>query len=151
LDRWRGRAREAGVDARVDFLGFRTDVPVILQASDLLVAPVRYEAYGLGVHEALCCGLPAIVSAASGIAERYPPSLHELLLPDPEDVSDLVVKLKRWRERESFYNQATAAFGLELRQRTWDDMAHDLPDICERTDWGLEGTYGQHVIRKPHT
>ena len=37
-----------------------------------MVHPARYEAYGLGVHEAICRGLPAIVSAGAGIAELYP-------------------------------------------------------------------------------
>ena len=37
--------------------------------------PARYEAYGLAVHEALCRGLPALVSASAGVAERYPADL----------------------------------------------------------------------------
>ncbi|MDK2408772.1 glycosyltransferase [Aphanizomenon sp. PH219] len=54
----------------INFLGFRADVPNLLRAADCLVAPTRYEAYDLGVHEALCCGLPAIVSADAGVDER---------------------------------------------------------------------------------
>jgi len=38
----------------IRFLGFRNDVRKILAASDLLVSPARYEAYGLNVHESLC-------------------------------------------------------------------------------------------------
>ena len=63
-----------GLASRICFLGFRTDVPCILAAADLMVHPARYEAYGLGVHEALCRGLPAIVSAAAGVTERIPPT-----------------------------------------------------------------------------
>jgi len=137
LDRWRAEAGAAGMKRRVDFLGFRSDVPLILGASDLLVAPTRYEAYGLGVHEALCCGLPAIVSTQSGVAERYPSTLRDLLLPDPDDVSDLVARLTRWRERESTFQEAASAFGATLRARTWDDMAREIRVLSEGLDWGL--------------
>ena len=63
LPAWRHRAGEAGIGARIRFAGFRTDVPQIMAALDALVHPARYEAYGLSVREALCRGVPAIVSA----------------------------------------------------------------------------------------
>ncbi|MBE9010109.1 glycosyltransferase family 4 protein, partial [Pseudanabaenaceae cyanobacterium LEGE 13415] len=48
---WKQRLIEAGLVDRIQFLGFRSDVPDLLRASDCLIAPTRYEAYGLGVHE----------------------------------------------------------------------------------------------------
>ena len=72
LPSWRARAVDEGLGGSIAFLGFRDDVPDVLAACDLLVSPTRYEAYGLNVQEALCTGLPAIVSAGAGIAERYP-------------------------------------------------------------------------------
>ena len=72
LPAWRQRAQAAGLGDRMRFLGFRSDVPEILAALDALVHPARYEAYGLSVHEALCRGVPAIVSASAGVAERIP-------------------------------------------------------------------------------
>jgi glycosyltransferase involved in cell wall biosynthesis len=70
LDVWRRRSAAEGLENSIRFLGFRDDVPRLVRAADLLVAPTRYEAYGLGVHEALCCGLPALVSGNAGVAER---------------------------------------------------------------------------------
>ena len=83
----------------VVFLGFRRDVPDILHACDALVSPTRYEAYGLNVHEAICCGLPAMVSALAGIAERYPKALEDLLIPDPENVQDIAERIRACEER----------------------------------------------------
>ncbi|MCE9531237.1 MAG: glycosyltransferase family 4 protein, partial [Planctomycetes bacterium] len=77
---WQARANAAGLGEQIRFLGFRTDVPDLLHAANLLVAPTRYEAYGLGVHEALCCGIPAITSASAGVAEQYPGDASDLLL-----------------------------------------------------------------------
>src|SRR2546428_102724 len=82
--RWQGMAAAHELAGRVRFLGFRTDVPDLLRAADVLIAPSRYEPYGLTVHEALCCGLPALVSAAAGVAERYPAELSDLLIPNVE-------------------------------------------------------------------
>ncbi len=135
LDRWRARCRAEELEDRVDFLGFRKDVPDLLRASDLLIAPSRYEPYGLGVHEALCCGLPAVVSSISGIAERYPQSLKDLVLPDPGDVRGLVEKLRHWRAHESALRQAARLFGETLRARTWDDMAREIHALCESVSW----------------
>ena len=97
LPAWRARAEAEGLGESIRFLGFRDDVPRVLAACDLLVSPTRYEAYGLNVQEALCCGLPAIVSAGAGVAERYPESLRPLLLPDPDDADDLARRVAAWR------------------------------------------------------
>ena len=59
---WMQQAREAGLAERIRFLGFRSDVASVLAAADVLVHPARYEPYGLGVHEAICRGVPAIVT-----------------------------------------------------------------------------------------
>jgi glycosyltransferase involved in cell wall biosynthesis len=126
LSLWQQRAVQAGLESRIQFLGFRSDVPDILRAADCLVAPTRYEAYGLGVHEALCCGLPAIVSANAGVAERYPETLKDLLLPNPDDAVDLVHKLKKWRSPQEDYQKLVFSLSEELRNYTWDDMAKNI-------------------------
>lgn len=123
---WQHRAREAKLGDRIHFLGFRKDVPNLLRAADCLVAPSRYESYGLGVQEVLCCGLPAIVSVSAGIAERYPADLHELLLLDPENIPYLIATLRHWHSHQTYYQQQTQAFAHQLRQYTWDDMAEAL-------------------------
>lgn len=126
LPAWRRRAVDAGVGARVRFLGFRTDVPRLLAASDLLLHPSRYEAYGLGVHEAICRGLPAIVSAGAGVAERFPEDLREWLLVNVEDAHELADRVHRWRWDYEGAARRVRAFSDQLRLRTWPDMAGDF-------------------------
>jgi glycosyltransferase involved in cell wall biosynthesis len=130
---WEKLTLEAGLKSRIQFLGFRSDVPDILRAADCLVAPTRYEAYGLGVHEALCCGLPAIVSATAGVAERYPETLKDLLLPNPDDAVDLVEKFKKWRSHQEDYKKLVFSLSQELRSYTWDDMAKNILAAIETT------------------
>ncbi len=129
---WRERTDRSGMERRIHFLGFRRDVPLLLRACDLLVSPVRYEAYGLNVHEALCCGIPAIVSAGAGVAERYPAELGNHLLDDPERVEELVEKLLLWRSQLELWKQRVIPLSRQLRQYTWDDMAREiLASSCE--------------------
>ncbi len=130
---WKARAEAAGLRGSIEFLGFRADVPEVLGACAALVSPTRYEAYGLNVQEALCCGLPAIVSAAAGVAERYPAALSDLLLPDPEDAADLAARLRRWREGEASGQPRPelASFSAALRDYTWDHMAGRIARTIE--------------------
>ena len=126
LELWQRRAAVAGINSRIHFLGFRTDVPDLLQAADCLVAPTRYEAYGLGVHEALCCSLPSIVSAKAGVAERYPSELQDLLIPNPENAVDLATRLQKWWCNKDHYSKLVSSLSQELRAYTWDDMAKNI-------------------------
>jgi glycosyltransferase involved in cell wall biosynthesis len=134
LPAWQARTEASGLTGRVEYLGFRRDVPDLLSACDVLVAPTRYEAYGLGVHEALCCGAPAFVSRFAGVAERYPPHLHEFLLEDPDDVQDLADRLVAWRGRLETHRAATVALAEELRQYTWDHMAEQIVQQMEAVE-----------------
>jgi glycosyltransferase involved in cell wall biosynthesis len=128
LDRWRATASRDGMD-QITFLGYRTDVPVLIAAADVMVHPARYEAYGLAVHEAVCAGVPAIVSAHAGIAERFPDALAPLLLDDPDSAADLCVRLQRWRDHADEFTKQTRAFSTTLRARSWDDMAREIADL----------------------
>lgn len=126
LASFRTRAQREGLGDRVRFLGFRSDVPEVLAACDALVAPSRYEPYGLGVHEALCSGLPAIVGVRAGVAERFTPALAPLLLDDVESASELALRLEAWRSDVDRFRGAALELSAVLRQRTWDVMADEL-------------------------
>jgi glycosyltransferase involved in cell wall biosynthesis len=130
LPGWKEKADMAGLAARIDFLGFRSDVAKVVSACELLVAAPLYEPYGLGVHEALVAEVPAIVSASSGVAERYPEALHDLLLPDPLDDADLAARIERALEAPRPY-PGLAALARELRVRTWERVAADIVAIAE--------------------
>lgn len=124
LDHFRVDAQDLG--GRVEFLGFRKDVPEILAACDGLVSPARYEAYGLNVHEALCCGLPAIVSRSAGVAERYPTELQALLIPDPPSLEGLVHCLRAWQSERQSFARDLAALATNLRENTWERMSEQF-------------------------
>lgn len=135
LSSWRSRAADDPMlTGRMEFLGFRKDVPRILAGADLLVAPTRYEAYGLGVHEALCCGVPAIVNKSAGVAERYPPQLAAFLIEDPPSESALVNCLRAWRSSRQRHTSNLVTLSEHLRSRTWDDMSEEIIASASRSE-----------------
>lgn len=123
---WQARVASAGLSERISFLGFRNDVPQLVRAADVLVAPARYEPYGLSVHEALCSGTPAIASACSGVAEKYPGELRDLLLQDEEDAGELAERVTRWLGHRQRYRGVMLGVSQSLRQWTWDHMAEAM-------------------------
>ncbi len=127
---WQNCAIADRIADRISFLGFRNDVPKVLAAADAMVHPSRYEAYGLGVHEAMCRGLPALVSANAGVAERYPENLRELLIHDPES---LVENLQHWYANRASFPARAVEYSGELRSRTWAHMAEEIRTLVENT------------------
>ena len=119
-------------------LGYRADVPDLMAAADLLVSPTRYEAYGLNVHEAICAGLPAIVSRSAGVAERYDElggevaeALRPYRLDEPRDPHALASALEHWRANLDQARQGFTPLSEHLRKRSWDDCAADLIALAD--------------------
>ncbi len=147
---WKERVAQAGLRERVTLLGFTERVNELLAASDLLVSPVRYEAFGLNVQEALAGGIPALVSASAGVAELYPSSLKDLLLKDPEDVDELIRQLLSWRGNLSYWKQRVEPLSHELRSYTWEHMARHLIEFANTPLFDdLRGVAGCSLQQSP--
>lgn len=132
IEYWTARARRAGVDVR--FTGHSRSIPDLLSAADLLVSPARYEAYGLAVHEALARGVPAMVSAAAGIAERWPDTARELVLADPTDSDELARRLAAWRRNINGWHARFAEAADVFHRYTARDMAARIVQVATAAD-----------------
>ncbi|MGY1662355.1 glycosyltransferase family 4 protein [Geodermatophilus sp. SYSU D00705] len=62
-------AERSGLHGRVEFLGFRTDVPALLAAADAFVLPSAMEQQPLVLIEALGAGKPVVATDVGGVAE----------------------------------------------------------------------------------
>jgi glycosyltransferase involved in cell wall biosynthesis len=69
LDALRRRAGELGVQDRIHWLGWRSDLPAIIAAAEMLVAPSRWEGMSNTVLEAMAGGKPVVALQSEGIAE----------------------------------------------------------------------------------
>lgn len=73
------KLQEYGVEDKVLFLGYRSDIPRLLQAADLFIFPTRSEGFPWALLEAMSYNLPIVTSNASGIPEIVENNLHGLL------------------------------------------------------------------------
>ena len=64
-------AKKLGIDSKVEFIGFREDVPKLLAESDVFCFPSRWEGLGLAVIEAAAAGLPVIATDLPALKEVF--------------------------------------------------------------------------------
>jgi glycosyltransferase involved in cell wall biosynthesis len=88
--------KSSGLSATVHFLGFRDDVPLLMQSFDLLLVPSLWEGFGLVLIEAMSAGVPCIASNVSSIPEILEDGVNGLLVP-PGNVEALVSAVERLR------------------------------------------------------
>jgi glycosyltransferase involved in cell wall biosynthesis len=83
-----GFVRDANIQDRVSFLGFRDDVPSIMKASDIFVLPAPAEPFGLVVVEAMMAGLPVVAINNGGPSEIVVVGQTGTLV-NPDDINDM--------------------------------------------------------------
>jgi len=126
LKSWQQAITDSGLNANVQIIGFTERISELIAAADLLVSPVRYEAYGLNVQEALCCGVPAIVSASAGVAEKYPSTMKELLIRNCDNAHELAFRMRNWRAQMERFRRLTVPLAGQLRSYSWRTMAEQI-------------------------
>ena len=136
---WRRAAERAGLDRNVRFLGQTSRVREVLAAADLLVSPVRYEAYGMNVHEALCRGAAVMVTRTAGVVERFDDALEASLLPPQVTSEWLEQRLREWLSDVDGWRARAQSAAARLRARSWEDMAEDIVAVSLQTTTACTG------------
>ncbi|MGC1276415.1 MAG: glycosyltransferase family 4 protein [Planctomycetaceae bacterium] len=74
----------AAMPGRAYFVGYRDDMPALMNAADLLVHPARQEPFGRVLLEAAASGLPIVATNVGGTPEMLEHGVSALLVP-PND------------------------------------------------------------------
>jgi glycosyltransferase involved in cell wall biosynthesis len=85
---------ELGLAGRVRLLGYRSDVPALLRALDVVAVPSHSEGAPLAVIEAMAAGRPIVASNVAGIPELIADEIHGLLVP-PREPSAIATAIER--------------------------------------------------------
>lgn len=94
LQRAQNLAASTGVSSRVTFLGTVSNVESVINGSDALVLPSKYESWALVGLEAMACGLPALMKPTGGIPEYLRDGLNGFYIEDrAEDIAEKVQSL----------------------------------------------------------
>lgn len=96
---------------KIELLGVRSDVPNLLGSSDLFVLPSKWEGMPMALIEAMCTGLPVIVSPVGGIIDMVQNNINGVYTSEQEnDFSSKMFMLIN---------------DVELRARLGNRAAHD--------------------------
>jgi glycosyltransferase involved in cell wall biosynthesis len=106
---------------RVEFLGFRADVPDLLLACDALVLPSSMEQQPLVVAEAMAAGKPVVATDTGGVSDMVGAPRY---LAQPGDVPGLADRL-----RALFADPDPANTGRLLAERA---QSRFTPEVCAR-------------------
>ncbi len=82
--------KEAGLIGKTQFLGFRHDIPDLLQAADIAVLPSFKEGFSIAVIETLASGTPIVATDVGGTAEAVENGKSGVIVPPQDDEAFLV-------------------------------------------------------------
>ncbi len=124
-------ANAVGMKERLRFLKPITNVENYYHAIDVFVYPARYEEFGIGVLEAMACGLPIICADSVGAAELFGKKTRKFLFSHPCDIEELAGKMTSLAEDESLRRALGEGAGGIGKTRGWDQNFSEISALYE--------------------
>ncbi|OYD91300.1 glycosyl transferase family 1 [Nostoc sp. 'Peltigera membranacea cyanobiont' 213] len=85
---------ELGLENRVKFLGFRSDIPQLMAACNLVAhTSTSPEPFGRVIVEAMLCGKPVVAAKAGGVMELVEQGLNGFLVTpgEPQELAQVII------------------------------------------------------------
>jgi glycosyltransferase involved in cell wall biosynthesis len=130
----RNRAVAMGVEDRVRFLGFRSDVPQLMQAVDVVVhTSVAPEPFGRVVVEGMLAERPLVATDAGGVVEILDSGRTGLVVP-PDDPNALAAALRHLLDHpDEARARASAGRQEALRRFSLDRLLSEITPLVSET------------------
>jgi glycosyltransferase involved in cell wall biosynthesis len=115
LARLQKEVSDLGLQKNILFLGFRQDIPQLLQLMDVFVLPSIEETFSIATLEAMALALPVVVTKCGGPQEFVEDGQSGLLVPpkDPTSLAATVLTLLKDKEFSNRISQAGRKRALE--------------------------------------
>jgi glycosyltransferase involved in cell wall biosynthesis len=92
-------------------------LPELYAGADFVVLPSMYEGFGMGVLEAMSCGVPVVCARAASLPEM---AEHAALYFDPLDTEDMADRMVTISSERETYNECRR-LGLERAKNfSWE-------------------------------
>ncbi len=115
----------------VFFLGFREDIPQILNSLDVFVLSSEHEGLGSIIMDAMACRLPVVATRVGGIPELVDHLKTGLLVPPQRPKSLAQAILKIYRDRELARRLGQKGYEVVHRKFSAESMASKAIDLYE--------------------
>jgi glycosyltransferase involved in cell wall biosynthesis len=135
----RDLADRLGITSSVRFLGFRQDVPIILDLLSVYVLPSLFEGTPLGLLEAMSAGKAVVATRVGSNAEVIEDGISGSLV-DPRNIEQLAAAIKtlcRDQKKAVAMGQKAAdriklSFSLDTMIQKYDDLYQELIQQASR-------------------
>jgi glycosyltransferase involved in cell wall biosynthesis len=125
---------DLGLEHRVHFLGFRSDIPSLMAACDLIAhTSVLPEPFGRVIVEAMLCQRPVVATASGGVMELVHHGMTGWLVPpdDPFKLADVIDECCAHPERAAAIalrarNEAVKRFDLNVTNHRINQLLAQL-------------------------
>ena len=152
LERLRRTIRRSGLESRFVFSGFRTDIPAVVSAMDVLAFPsLAPEGFGRPLIEAMAMALPVVATDVGPTREITGPDSAVLVPPGgPAHLGEALIALlkdeRRRREmgeagRRRFLEHFEIGPAVRRVEDVYDSLAPE-PEPSDRSPALLKGTGG---------
>ncbi len=101
----REEVKRLALEDKVKFLGFREDLPALLQQADVFLFTSLWEGFGLSVVEAMAGGLPVVVSDVPGVSEVVGRDSGAGVFADPSSPTDIAARLTELLRNEELRSE----------------------------------------------
>ncbi len=128
--RYKLLAKELGVSDRVDFLGHREDVELLVKLSDLCAASSLREGLPVNIMEAMACGLPVVAADNRG---------HRALIADgedgfivkPDDSDEMAEKISMLFSDKNMYSSFSENARKNIKRFSQESVSVQMSEIYE--------------------
>jgi glycosyltransferase involved in cell wall biosynthesis len=96
------RVAELGLEQRVRFLGFRSNIPALMAVCDLVAhTSTAPEPFGRVIVEAMLCGRPVVAAQSGGAVELVEPGINGFLVPpgEPQQLAEVITTCRNQPEQ----------------------------------------------------
>ncbi|MGO9972721.1 MAG: glycosyltransferase, partial [Solirubrobacteraceae bacterium] len=128
------RARRAGTESRLRFLGRVRDMPRLYAASDAFIMPTTYEAFPLVSLEAAASGLPLLVTRVNGVEDFLEDGRSGWFIT--RDGTDIAKRLNELRADPELVRAMATRARAAVSGYSWQAMAEGYLSLYEELTHG---------------
>lgn len=125
-------AQSLGCDARVHFIGARTDVAHYYAAADAFLLPTTYETFSLATYEAAAAGLPLLVTRVSGVEEILVDGYNGWFIEREAD--EIAFRLKSLAKDRDVRRLMAARSRAAVASYSWTRVVDDYVAVYRQLD-----------------